>query len=99
MRIEATCGRNSKLPDRRGRGDEFDGYFPIRVDLFARHGGPALASALPMPTALQNTSYSGTSAQPNAKLPAVMSSSAEEQLAIGALLLSISDGCATPRAR
>ena len=40
---------------------------------------PDFASALPIPATLQNTSYKGTNAQPNAKLPAVMISKPRDQ--------------------
>ena len=71
MRIEATLGLNSKLPTE--AGEAMNSMVTSRFGSTASFtGGPALASALPMPAALQNTSYSGTSAQPKAKLPAVM---------------------------
>src|SRR5271163_3331441 len=70
--MEATSGRNSKLPTVAGSAMNSTVTSRFGSTASCASTAPAFASALPIPATLQNTSYNGTSAQPNAKLPAVM---------------------------
>src|ERR1700723_3118381 len=108
MRMEATFGRKSKLPT--DAGAAMNSMVTSRLGSTASWTAdlPALASALPMPAALHRTSYKGTSAQPNRKLPAVMIRRDLTSLRLARLfgpigslgsIGSISDDCDEPAAR
>src|ERR1700723_3170062 len=70
--MAGTSGRNSKLPTVAGSAMNSTVTSRFASTASRTSAAPDFASALPTPAILQNTSYSGTSAQPNAKLPAVM---------------------------
>src|SRR5271163_3632240 len=91
--MEATSGRNSKLPTVAGSAMNSTVTSRFGSTASCTSAAPAFASALPIPATLQNTSYSGTSAQPNAKLPAVMIRRLRVKRRL-ARLRSLGSGCA-----